>query len=80
LRDARGLDDRRTALAVGEARGFLFVRVNPPERLSIGVVYSHQIMVMPPAAILAKLGFLVPDGPSGYLAGGFGHDESLNST
>jgi hypothetical protein len=61
LADARHLHNRRPALAVGKARGFVLVRVHTPELLAISVEHRNQIMVVLATTIFleARLAFVV---------------------
>jgi hypothetical protein len=61
LRDARGLDDGRSALAFGKAGGFFLIGVNPAKRFSVGVIDGDQEVMMFSAAILSEFRLTVPD-------------------
>src|SRR6266403_3273415 len=57
LRDAHRLHHWRPALAICESCGLFLVRIDATELLAVGVIYSHQKMMMAPPLILAKRRF-----------------------
>jgi hypothetical protein len=61
LRDAHGLDDRRTSLTLGEAIGFFLVGVNTAEFFAIGVVDGNHKVMMAAALVLDKWGLAMFD-------------------
>src|SRR5258708_32663757 len=61
LRDARGLDDGRAALAFSKAGGFFLLGVNPAKGFAVGVIDGDQEVMMFSAAILSEFRLSVPD-------------------
>jgi hypothetical protein len=49
-----GLHHRRTALALREARGFLFIRIDAAELLAIRIIYADKVVVMLATAIIVE--------------------------
>ena len=54
LGNARGLHHRRAPLALRETRGFILVRVHPPELFSVSIENTDEEMVMSAAPIFAE--------------------------
>jgi len=59
LRNARGLYYRRALLAIGEARGLIFIRVHPAKFFAVGVKDGDQPVMMLAAAVFIKGGLFV---------------------
>jgi hypothetical protein len=58
LRDAGGLHDWRTFLAVGKARGFVFIGIHAAESFTIGIEHSDQPMMVLAAPVSIESGFI----------------------
>ena len=54
LRNARGLHHRRAPLALREARGFVLVRIDAAELLAVGIIDTHEKVVVFAPAVGAK--------------------------